>query len=109
MAFRAALGLLLASSAIARRGARVPRDLDEQFFVNRLAVEEPSENINTPEISEHVVRLERGNGSSLSSLYVNAIRAQANGENPAYSRLQVYPTVSLEYFQLTMDAFRQGT
>lgn len=67
----------------------MPRDIDEQFFVNRLAAEKPSETINIPEISEHVIRLERGNGSSMSSMYVNAIRAQANGEIPAYSRLQV--------------------
>jgi hypothetical protein len=89
MALRAALCLLLASSAAAHRGARVPRDLEEQFFISRLVAETPSESTSTFEVTDHVIQLERGKGSSLSSLYVNAIRAQEASENGVYSRLQV--------------------
>jgi hypothetical protein len=58
-------------------------------MVNRIAVEPSSETLSTIEVTNQVVELERGNGSSLSSLYVNAIRAQAGEENPLYSGLQV--------------------
>jgi hypothetical protein len=89
MALRATLCLLLASSAAAHRSAHRPRDLGEQFFVNRLAAETPSETISSFEVTENVIKLERGNGTSLSSLYVNAIREQEAAENGVYSRLQV--------------------
>ena len=89
MALRAALCLTWAASAAAHRGARVPRDLGERYFVNRLAVETPAKTLTIPEVTDHVIMLEKGNGSSLSSMYVNAIREQAAGENGIYSRLQV--------------------
>jgi len=89
MALRVALSLLWAASATAQRPARVPRDLGERYFVNRLAAETPAKRLSTPEVTDHVITLERGNGSSLSSMYVNAIREQAAGENGIYSRLQV--------------------
>ena len=90
MALWATLCLVLACLAAAHRGARVvPRDLGEQYFVNRLAVDTPSETLSTFEVTENVIKLERGNGRSLSSMYVNAIRAQEAAENGIYSRLQV--------------------
>jgi len=58
-------------------------------MVNRLVIDTTSEVLSTLEVTDQVVELERGNGSSLSSMYVNAIRAQAAGESPIYSRLQV--------------------
>lgn len=66
-------------------------------MVNRLVIEAASETLSTLEVTKKVVELERGNGSSLSSLYVNAIRAQAGGENPFYSRLQVRPRISKDH------------
>jgi hypothetical protein len=67
----------------------VPRDFGEQFFVNRLTANTPSEIIGPFEVTENVIKLERGKGSSLSSMYVNAIREQEAGESGIYSRLQV--------------------
>ena len=58
-------------------------------MVNRLVINTASETLSKLTVTDQVVELERGNGSSLSSLYVNAIRAQAGGDNPFYSRLQV--------------------
>jgi hypothetical protein len=89
MALQAALCMLLASSATARRFPRVPRDLGEHFTANRIAIEPSSETLSTLKVTSQVVELERGNGSPLSSLYVNAIRAQASGDDGFYSRLQV--------------------
>jgi hypothetical protein len=86
MALQAALCLLLASSATARRDPRAPRDLGEYFTVNRVAIEPSSETLSTLKVVTNVVELERGNGSSLSSLYVNAIRAQAERDDPFYLR-----------------------
>jgi len=102
MALRVALCLLWAASAAAHRGARLPRDLGEQFFVNRLAAETPAKRLSTPQLTEHVIMLEKGNGSSLSSMYVNAIRAQAAGENGIYSRLQVSHIALLSFLRLTI-------
>ena len=94
MALQAALCLLLASSATARISPRVPRDLGEHFTVNRIAIEPSSETPSTTEVTDQVVQLERGNGTSLSSLYVNAIRAQAAAENPLHSgkKVHFYPS-----------------
>jgi hypothetical protein len=89
MALQAALCLLLASSAAARRGPHVPRDLGEHFTVNTVAIEPSSERLSTLKVVTNVIEPERGNGSSLSSLYVNAIRAQASGDDGFYSRLEV--------------------
>jgi hypothetical protein len=89
MALQAGLCLLLASSATARIFPRVPRDLGEHFTVNRIAIEPSSETLSTIKVTDQVVKLERGNGSSLSSLYVNAIRAQAAADNPLYSGTEV--------------------
>jgi hypothetical protein len=89
MALQAALCLLLASSATALRGPHVPRDLGEYFTVNTVAIEPSSETLSTLKVVTNVIELERGNGSSLSSLYVNAIRAQDNGDDGLYSRLEV--------------------
>lgn len=67
----------------------MPRDLPPGgFVVSRIAIDEPSDSYSPLHISDHVIKLERGNGSSLSSLYVNAIRAQAAGEDPHYSRIK---------------------
>lgn len=87
MALQAFLCLILASSTTAHRGPRVPRDLRDELFVSRLATEKPAESLSQLSITDHVLNLQRGNGSSLSSLYVNTIRAQAAGENPYHSRL----------------------
>jgi len=101
MALRLALCLFWAATAAAHRGARLPRDLGEQFFVNRLVAETPSKRLSTPQLTEHVIMLEKGNGSSLSSMYVNAIRSQAAGENGIYSRLQVSHATLLPFLRLT--------
>jgi hypothetical protein len=101
MALQVALCLLWAASAAAHRGARLPRDLGEQFFVNRLVAETPAKTLSTPQLTDHVVMLSKGNGSSLSSMYVNAIRAQAVGENGIYSRLQVSLAALLPFLRLT--------
>jgi len=87
MALRIALCLLWAASAAAQRRPRVARGLaeGERYFVNRLATETPAELLSTPEVTDHVIKLEKGNGSSLSSMYVNAMREQEG----VYSRLQV--------------------
>jgi hypothetical protein len=90
MAIQAALCLLLASSATARIFPREPRDPGEYFTVNRIAIEPTPETPSTLKVTDQVVQLERGNGSSLSSLYVNAIRAQAAAENPLYSGKKVH-------------------
>jgi hypothetical protein len=87
----------------------VPRDLGEQFFVNRLAAETPAKRLSTPQLTDHVVMLSKGNGSSLSSMYVNAIRAQAAGENGIYSRLQVSLVVLLLFLRLTRIPSRLAT
>lgn len=91
MALPALLLLLFASwtGALRGRGPRMPRDLPPGgFVISRIAIDEPSDSYSPLHISDHVIKLERGNGSSLSSLYVNAIRAQAAGEDPHYSRIK---------------------
>jgi hypothetical protein len=52
--------------------------------------------------------LEKGNGSSLSSMYVNAIREQAAGESGIYSRLQVSHFTLLICLWLTQMCSRLG-
>ena len=89
MALQATLCLLLASSATARIFPRVPREPGDHFTVNRIAIEPSSETLSTLKVTNQVVELERGNGSSLSSMYVNAIRAQASGDDGFYSRMRV--------------------
>lgn len=106
MALQVTVCLLWAASAAAHRGARLPRDLGEQFFVNRLAAETPAKRLSTPQLTDHVIMLEKGNGSSLSSMYVNAIRAQAAGENGIYSRLQVCFAASLPSLRLIRVLYR---
>jgi hypothetical protein len=108
MALQVALCLLWAASAAARRPAHVPRDLGERYFVNRLATETPAKILSTPEVTENVIMLEKGNGSSLSSMYVNAIREQAAGESGIYSRLQVSHFTLLICLWLTQMCSRLG-
>lgn len=88
MASRAILCLLLATSTQAHRGPRIPRDLREEFFVSRLAVDDPLPLSGTPKITENVMELQRTKGSSLSSMYINAIRAKGSGADPYYSRIK---------------------
>lgn len=89
MALPALLLLLFTSWSQALRGPRMPRDLPPGgFVVSRIPVEKPSNSYSPLHITENVLQLKKGNGSSLSSLYVNAMRAQAAGEDPHYSRIK---------------------
>jgi len=89
MAFQAALYLLLAVTATAHRGPRMPRDPGEYFYVNRLKAEAPAQSLSELKVVETVLELEKGNASSLSSMYVHAIQVQESGDTGLYSRLQV--------------------
>jgi len=62
---------------------------DDQYIVSRLPERGPIAPLAELKTVSTVVELRRENASSISSIYVQAIRAQAAGRRPEWSRVTV--------------------
>ncbi|KAK6434660.1 hypothetical protein LTR95_009158 [Oleoguttula sp. CCFEE 5521] len=92
--------LSVSAAAIKLKGppaAPIPH-FEHAYTVNRLPSRGSMQPMSELKTVENVIRLTRGNGSSLSSLYVQAMRLQDTGREGSYSRLVTgsLPLVNIE-------------